>query len=176
MNESPAAAGVEAFDLETALMPTIALHRANGQAVTFECDGACSAVGRPAELAQVVHGLLANAAKYAPASPVRVRVHHALDEIAIRVEDEGPGIDPVHWDQIFERGVRLEGTRAEGSGIGLSVGRRLIRSQDGDLWVEAAPTGGAAFVISIPAAPALRVVAGRVEASPVMSPPFQEAR
>ena len=176
VNESPAAAGVEAFDLETALMPTIALHQANGQAVTFECDGACSAVGRPAEVAQVVHGLLANAAKYAPASPVRVRVHHALDEVAIRVEDEGPGIDPVYWDQIFERGVRLEGARAEGSGIGLSVGRRLIRSQDGDLWVEAAPSGGAAFVISIPAAPALRVVAGRVEASPVMSPPFQEAR
>ena len=176
VNESPAAAGVEAFDIESALMPTIALHRANGQVVTFECDGTCSALGRPAELAQVVHGLLTNAAKYAPASPVQIRVHHALDEVAIRVEDEGPGIDPVSWDQIFERGVRLEGSQAEGSGIGLCVGRRLIRSQDGDLWVEESPRGGAAFVISIPAAPALRVVAGRAETAPVMSASIQEAR
>ena len=176
MNESQSAVAVEAFDVEATLAPTIAVQRANGQQVTFSSDGTRRALGRPAECAQVVHGLLINAAKYAPGSPVHVRIEHAPDEIAIRVEDEGPGIDPVYWDEVFERGVRLDGAVADGSGLGLTVARRIIRSQDGDLWLTEGRFGGAAFVISIPAAPALRVVASRADTSPVMSLPIQEAR
>ena len=90
-------------------------------------------------MAQVLHGLLANAAKYAPGSPVRVSLAHALDEIAIRVEDDGPGIDPEYWDLVFDRGFRLDPNGLPGSGIGLAVARRMVRSQDGDLWVESSP-------------------------------------
>src|SRR4029079_9277892 len=153
--------------------------RANGQDVSFGGDGGRTALGRPTEVAQVLHGLLANAAKYAPGSPVRVTVAHALDEIAIRVEDDGPGIDPAYWDQIFERGFRIDPGLQPGSGFGLAVARQMIRSQDGDLWVEAALSGGAAFVISIPAAPALRIVPGHAEATeraPAVPTSIQEAR
>ena len=104
---------------------------------------------------------------------------HALDEIAIRVEDDGPGIDPAYWDLVFERGFRLDPGRQPGSGIGLAVARKMIRSQDGDLWVEASPSGGAAFVISIPAAPALRIVPGHAEGTERATPAptsIQEAR
>ena len=55
----------------------------------------------------------------------------------------------------------------------------VIRSQDGDLWVEASPSGGAAFVISIPAAPALRIVPGHAEGMeqpPTAAYSIQEAR
>jgi two-component system clock-associated histidine kinase SasA len=131
-------------------------------------------------VAQVLHGLLANAGKYAPGSPVRVTLNHALDEIAIRVEDDGPGIDPEYWDLVFDRGFRLDPNGLPGSGIGLAVARRMVRSQDGDLWVESSPSGGAAFVISIPAAPALRIVPGRAEGTekPPVGAPYsiQEAR
>ncbi len=164
VNESPSASGVEMFDVETILAPTIALHRANGQRVTFRSDGATRAVARPGEIAQVVEGLLTNAAKYAPDVEVRVIARHELDEVSIRVEDDGPGIDPIYWDQVFERGFRVDpDSPTGGDGIGLSVARRLVRSQDGDLWVEAAPSGGAAFVMSVPAAPALRIVPTRAE-------------
>jgi signal transduction histidine kinase len=179
VNEAPAAAGVEVFDVALVLAPTIELQRANGQEVTFVADGGRTALGRPAEVAQVLHGLLVNAAKYAPGAPVQVSVSLALDELAIRVEDAGPGIDPEYWDQIFERGFRLDPAGLPGSGIGLAVARRIIRSQDGDLWVEASETGGAAFVISIPAAPALRIVPGRAEGTDepaVAHYPIQEAR
>lgn len=164
VNESPAAAGVEAFDVETALTPTIDLHRATGEVVTFRAEGATRALGRPGEIAQVIEGLLANAAKYAPGASVAVTARHELDEIAIRVEDDGAGIDPEHWDHVFERGFRIDPAAAtNGDGIGLAVARRLVRSQDGDLWVEESANGGAAFVLSIPAAPALRVVPVRAE-------------
>jgi signal transduction histidine kinase len=179
VNESPGAAGVEAFDVALTITPTIQVARANGQDVVFGGDGGRTALGRPTQIAQVLHGLLANAAKYAPGSPVRVTLAHALDEIAIRVEDDGPGIDPAYWDLVFERGFRLDPDGAPGSGIGLAVARRMIRSQDGDLWVEAAAGGGAAFVISIPAAPALRIVPGAAEGMerPTADPTsIQEAR
>ena len=168
VNESPAAAGVEAFDVETALIPTIDLHRASGQIVTFRAEGATRALGRPGEIAQVIEGLLANAAKYAPGASVAVIARHQLDEIAIRVEDDGAGIDPEHWDHVFERGFRIDPAAAtNGDGIGLAVARRLVRSQDGDLWLEEGANGGAAFVLSIPAAPALRVVPVRADTVPV---------
>ena len=180
VNESPVAIGVEAFDVETALTPTIELHRATGQLITFRAEGSTRALGRPTEIAQVLEGLLANAMKYAPGSAVAVTARHELDEIAIRVEDAGAGIDPQHWDHIFERGFRVDPSApAPGDGLGLSVARKLVRSQDGDLWVEEGPTGGAAFVMSIPAAPALRIVPGDAEAIIVKSPepvPMREAR
>lgn len=170
VNESPTASGVVAFDVEAAVMPTIELHRAMGQNIGFRANGSIRALGRPAEIAQVLEGLLTNAAKYAPDSAVVVRTTHELDEISIRVEDNGMGIDPEYWDNVFERGFRVDpSTAAPGNGLGLSVARRLVRSQDGDLWVEASPAGGAAFVLSIPAAPALRIVPDRAEAVPVTS-------
>jgi signal transduction histidine kinase len=179
VNESPAATGVEAFDVALTIAPTIEVQRANGQVVEFSGDGGRTALGRPTQVVQVLHGLLTNAAKYAPGSPVRITLAHALDEIAIRVEDDGPGIDPEYWDQVFERGFRLDPDGAPGSGIGLAVARRMVRSQDGDLWVEASPSGGAAFVISIPAAPALRIVPGHAEGTekpPAAPYSIQEAR
>jgi signal transduction histidine kinase len=164
VNESPAAAGVEPFDVAAAIAPTVELQRRNGMTITFVSDELGTAVGRGDEIAQVVHGLLANAAKYAPGCPVEVRVSSELDEVAIRVADGGPGIDPEYWDLVFERGFRVDPDSAPGSGLGLAVARDLVRSQDGDLWVEDGPAGGAAFVISIPAAPALRVVPEPAEA------------
>ncbi len=167
VNEAPNAVGVEAFDVTTALLPTIDLHRAGGQRIEYTRDRSTLALGRPAEIAQVLEGLLANAAKYAPGATVWISVRHQLDEIAIRIEDSGPGIDPAHWDQVFERGFRVDPSDQLGSGLGLAVARKLVRSQDGDLWVEGGSHGGAAFVVSIPAAPALRVITGRAEETSV---------
>lgn len=171
VNESPGANDVEAFDVATTLTPTVDLHRAAGQTIRFETVGPTRALGRPDQIAQVLEGLLTNAAKYAAGTEVLVTVRHELDEISIRVEDHGVGIDPEYWDLIFERGFRVDpDASATGHGLGLAVARSLVRSQDGDLWVESGPTGGCAFVMSIPAAPALRIVPPHAEAHTV-SPP-----
>ena len=171
VNESPAAAGVAPFDIEQALAPTVEVQRANGQSVMLRVPASARALGRPEEIAQVVHGLLTNAAKYAPGSTVWVTASHALDEISIRVEDQGPGIDPQYWDRVFDRGFRLDpSSTVGGDGLGLALARKIVRSQDGDLWVEEGTTRGVAFVLSIPAAPALRIVGGRAEASLMPNP------
>jgi signal transduction histidine kinase len=109
-----------------------------------------------ARLQQVLEHLLENAVKYAPPDTA-IELHWGLVEGVVRVEvtDEGPGIPPEWRDRIFEPYARHETATARGSGIGLYAARRLAGSMGGGLWVEPAPSGGARFVLALPAAVAV---------------------
>ena len=78
------------------------------------------------------------------------RPANAAPRIAIHVEDNGPGIAPDMLERVFEPFFTTKGD-AQGTGLGLSVARRLAQSSGGTL--EARPhDGGALFVLTIPAA------------------------
>jgi signal transduction histidine kinase len=110
----------------------------------------------PARLRQVLEHLLENAVKYAPPD-TRVEVGWTLHEGVVRVAitDEGPGIPPEWRERIFEPYARRETSTARGSGIGLYAARRLAESMAGRLWCEPGATGGARFVLALPAAVAV---------------------
>jgi len=58
-------------------------------------------------------------------------------------------------EKIFEMFHRVDDSitaRLPGAGLGLSIARRLLRDQEGDLYYEPNPTGGASFVASLPLA------------------------
>ena len=74
---------------------------------------------------------------------------------ASAITDEGPGIPPEWRDRIFEPYARRETHTARGSGIGLYAARRLAESMGARLWCEPAPSGGARFVLALPAAVAV---------------------
>ena len=107
-------------------------------------------------LRQVLEHLLENAVKYAP-SDTAIEIDWRLEEGIVRLEvtDEGPGIPPEWRDRIFEPYARHETATARGSGIGLYAARRLAESMGGQLWCEPAPSGGARFVLALPAAVAV---------------------
>ncbi len=107
----------------------------------------------PARLRQVLEHLLENAVKYAPPD-TRVDLEWTLVEgvVRIAVSDRGPGIPPEWRERIFEPYSRRETLTARGSGIGLYAARRLAGSMRGRLWCEPAPSGGARFVLALPAA------------------------
>jgi two-component system phosphate regulon sensor histidine kinase PhoR len=102
-----------------------------------------------------VINLVENAIKYAPGTDV-VRVELAREgtkDVAIKVVDHGPGIDPADYERIFERFYR--GKRAadvRGSGIGLSLVEHVVDAHEGEVFVRATPGGGATFVIRLPVA------------------------
>jgi signal transduction histidine kinase len=110
----------------------------------------------PARLRQVLEHLVENAVKYAPPE-TRVELGWTLVEgvVQLAVADEGPGIPPEWREQIFEPYARRQTETARGSGIGLYAARRLAESMGGRLWCEPAPTGGARFVLALPAAVAV---------------------
>jgi signal transduction histidine kinase len=106
-------------------------------------------------LRQILEHLLENAVKYAPPE-TQIEIDWSLVEGVARigVSDAGPGIPPEWRERIFEPYARRETSTARGSGIGLYAARRLAESMDGRLWCEPAATGGARFVLALPAAAA----------------------
>jgi signal transduction histidine kinase len=115
-----------------------------------------SVLADPARLRQVLEHLLENAVKYAPPATAITLEWGIVEGVArIAVVDEGPGI-PEEWrERIFEPYARRETNTARGSGIGLYAARRIAESMDGRLWCEPAATGGARFVLALPAAAAV---------------------
>lgn len=101
--------------------------------------------------------LLGNALRYTPAEGrITVRVKHAQQtEVAIEVEDTGPGIAPEHQAHLFERFYRVDSGRtraAGGFGLGLAIARWAVRSNGGRIELDSEPGRGSCFRIVLPRA------------------------
>lgn len=148
MEPASSAAPARPYDLREALAPVVRCAQAAGLPVQVQVDDSFVVPGDPTVTARVVHGLLANARRHAPGAPVAVACERDGDEVVVRVADDGPGLDPVVRDRLFEPGAR-SGT-SEGEGIGLASSRRLARSQRGDLRV-VERADGVTFELRLPA-------------------------
>jgi signal transduction histidine kinase len=94
--------------------------------------------------------LITNAIRYGR-SNVRVSVSRDGEQVAFRVIDDGPGLQPDELDSVFEPGVRGTAANGEpGAGLGLTLARRLARVAGGDVVAEDATAGGT-FVARLPA-------------------------
>lgn len=107
--------------------------------------------GIEAELQQVFINLFTNAAHAAPKDGAKLRIASTRDENGVRVtvSDNGHGIPPEVLPRIFDT---FYSTKAEGkgSGLGLSIVKRIIDQHDGRIAVESAVGKGTTFSIEIP--------------------------
>lgn len=105
-------------------------------------------------LEQVFLNLLDNAAKYAPDGKdvhVTIKAHDAA--WGVEVADRGPGIPDAHAERVFTSFHRMDDSltrRVSGAGLGLSIGRRLMRDMGGDLCYRPRQGGGAIFEMVVP--------------------------
>ena len=103
---------------------------------------------------QIVLNLVANAAKFTERGHIRVDVAWRPDVLDVGVEDTGSGIEPEACDRVFEEFEfgSPAAARAGGSGLGLSVSRRLARLMGGDLILASTTVGaGTRFLLTVPA-------------------------
>jgi PAS domain S-box-containing protein len=126
-----------------------------GSRIEFEVEpGLPPVTGDEASIELVLRNLISNALKYGPPSGlVHVRASRQGDAVAVRVTDEGPGLEPDQIDRLFELFYRTDDARrrAQGAGIGLYVVRALVESADGRVWARNREEGGAEFGFELPA-------------------------
>jgi PAS domain S-box-containing protein len=104
-------------------------------------------------LVQVFQNLIGNAIKYRGDQPPHVHISAARNttgEWIFSVKDNGIGIDPKFAQKIFTIFNRLNGDKYPGSGIGLSLCRKVIEHLGGSIWVESTIGQGATFRFTIP--------------------------
>jgi signal transduction histidine kinase len=121
--------------------------------------GASVVRGDAQRVRQVLVNLLSNAFKYnRPGGAVRVSASCAGDDIHVTVADSGLGIDPRRIPELFHPFHRLGAERSSvpGTGLGLSVAKRLAEAMDGDIVVESEPGIGSRFTLVLPRAAADR--------------------
>jgi two-component system, OmpR family, sensor kinase len=85
-----------------------------------------SVTGHAAALHTLVRNLLDNAIRYTPAGgEVSLEVRTEAGRAVLEVRDRGPGIAPGERERVFDRFYRVPGTQVEGSGLGLSIVKRI---------------------------------------------------
>jgi signal transduction histidine kinase len=105
------------------------------------------------QLERLFANLVSNAVKFRGPEPSCVRVSAVRDGRSWRfsVTDNGIGVEPRHAERIFNVFQRLHGPdEFAGTGIGLSVCKRIVERHGGRIWVEAAEGGGTSFLFTIP--------------------------
>jgi PAS domain S-box-containing protein len=110
-------------------------------------------VGDPGVLRQIIVNLVGNAIKFTEHGEVNVRVEHESEEerracLHFRVEDTGIGIPVESQTRIFDAFAQADTSttrRYGGTGLGLTISRRLVEMMGGRIWLESTLGKGSAF-------------------------------
>lgn len=149
---------IEAVDLDTLVNDAAALIQpvAQDRGLRFRVEGLPEprlVQTDPAKVRQVLLNLLSNAVKFTESGEVVLTVGVEWPWVVFRVRDTGIGIPPEHQERIFEAFWQVEQSatrRVGGTGLGLSVTRRLCRMLGGDVSVESVPGQGSTFTVRLP--------------------------
>ena len=106
----------------------------------------------PDQLDVILRNLLENAQKFsAPETPIDVTARRQDEHVVISITDCGIGIAPEDIPHIFDRFYRVERMRkAEGTGLGLYITKRLVEAHGGRIWVESEIGKGSTFSFTLP--------------------------
>mgnify|MGYP000689981099 CR=1 FL=1 len=104
-------------------------------------------------LTNLYQNLISNALKYSDSDQPTLTLTGQTrdDEVVLGVKDDGIGIEPEHQDRIFEPFRQLQDwENQQGTGIGLSLCKRIVKRHGGSIWVDSSPGQGSHFQFSLP--------------------------
>ena len=152
-SDSPSGGQVDLAELAAeavGLVETAAKERGIGIAIDA-VDGLV-ARGESRSVIQVLVNLVGNAVRYAAhGTAVTISFERSEHAVMVHVADQGPGIDPEDQERIFEP-FEKGAAESEGSGLGLSIARRLARAMGGEIQLSSAPGDGSRFTLVLASA------------------------
>jgi PAS domain S-box-containing protein len=151
--EGPAKPVVSSDALRQALLNLQAIIDQNKAVVTW--NGLPTVYAHEIRLVQLLQNLVGNAVKYRGPEPPTVHVDatHRPGDWLFSVKDNGIGIKPEYTQQIFGIFKRLHGGTYPGTGIGLAICERIVKSYGGQIWAESSPGEGSTFYFTLPHRP-----------------------
>lgn len=132
-------------------------HNITKQGLRFEFNSPDNDIfiqGITEEIDSLIINLISNAVKFTPQGGV-IRLTIMTQEnnsCILTIEDSGTGIPIAKRDQIFNRFVRLNQEETSGSGLGLSIVKRIVKRHQGSISVTDSTLGGAQFIVTLPLA------------------------
>lgn len=111
-------------------------------------------MGDETQLYQLFQNLIGNAIKFHAAEKpiVKIGAKQKNSTWIFSIQDNGIGIDPQFFDRIFIIFQRLhDRCTYEGTGIGLSISKKIVERHGGKIWIESEPDKGSTFYFSLPA-------------------------
>jgi len=146
-------------DISTLIKEAVAAVRTRANAKKIKLSADLSA-GLPRinidsqRIKQVLNNLLANAVAHTESKGnITVTAQLKANEIITSVTDTGEGISAEDLPNIFERFYRVDKSRARstgGSGLGLTIAKRLVEAHGGKIWAESEPGKGSTFSFTLP--------------------------
>ena len=134
--------------------------------VGIASSGVHFAMCDPRKMERVFYNLLLNSCQSVQANGghVSVTVENASNQLAIRVVDDGPGLDPSIRDKVFHPFVSHG--KENGTGLGLTIAQKIVQDHSGQLQVEESAPGRTVMRISLPGAVAISTIASPTAQDP----------
>jgi signal transduction histidine kinase len=110
-------------------------------------------IGDQQRISQVLVNLIGNAIKFTEQGEIVVDVATADGRFLVKVSDTGPGLSDLEKDYIFSEFYQADRKRTRpegGSGLGLSIAKRIVELHGGAIWVESVPGKGSTFIFTLP--------------------------
>ena len=140
-------------EIQMAVTNSKALLEDRPVAVVTDIDKSLPAIrGDRQRILQIILNVLSNACKFTEKGEIRISAARQDGEILLAIKDTGPGISEEEQKAIFktfkqgEAGLR----RGGGTGLGMSISKRLAEAHGGRMWLESRKGEGATFYVALP--------------------------
>ena len=145
---------IGATDLELSLLEAKAelADELRSSGATVVHDPLPTVPGNAQSMALLLRCLIGNACKFRGEDAPRIHVSAVQQdgEWILSVRDNGAGFDPAYKERIFRPFERLNGKQFPGSGLGLTLAKRIVEQHGGQIWAESTPGEGSTIRFSLP--------------------------